>query len=197
VQWMMDTCKAWEQRTGLELESVQYGKMIIRDVNSYIAVSQDGTVKKRIGAYAYLTPMDDKMTRERQWHQNHSMLVCRKAAEAQMVHGIPVRKFIMNHSDPFDFMLSVKVPRSSRLLHGNEKVQNTSRFYVSIDGENLTKIMPGLKDGPERHFSVQSGWRVTLVNDVGHFRWDNINWLYYITESEKLVIDEQSSTVRG
>lgn len=193
VDFMKAVCKAWEDHTALQLESAQYDAMFIRDVNSYIAVKTGGKGIKRIGAYAYQTYFDDPHTRERQWHQDHSALVVRKAAEAQMVHGVPVEDFIMGHRDAFDFMLSVKVPRSSRLMHGNAQVQNTSRYYISTNGSHLTKIMPGLKGGAERHMSVESGWTTTLCNDAAAFRWDNVNWLYYINEAKKLVIDEPSS----
>ena len=197
VEWMKEVAKAWEQRTGLELESVQYAAMFIRDVNSYIAVKKNGKGIKRIGAYAYITPLEDPTTRELGWHKDHSNRVSIMAAEAQMVHGVSVDEFVRNHRDPFDFMLSVKVPRSSRLMHGDERAQNTSRYYVSTDGAQLTKFMPGLKGGPEREFAVQKGWTTTLANDARAFRWNNVNWLYYINEAKKLVIDESSSGMSG
>lgn len=185
---MRSICSQWEIDTGLELESARYSSMYIRDVNSYIAVKHGGGVK-RIGAYAYQTWFDDPGTRERQWHQDHSALVVRKAAEAAMLHGTDVEKFIMNHRDPFDFQLSVKVPRSSRLTWGEKPIQNTTRYYVSTSGEHLTKIMPPLKGSDqERHFAVEKGWRVTPTNDMAAFEWVNVNWLYYITEAKKLVI---------
>ena len=197
VEWMKEVAKAWEARTGLELESVQYEAMFIRDVNSYIAVKKGGKSIKRIGAYAYQTPLENPTTRELGWHKDHSNRVSIMAAEAQMVHGVSVEDFIMKHRDPFDFMLSIKVPRSSRLMHGQARVQNTSRYYVSTDGAHLTKFMPGLKDGPEREFAVQKGWTTTLTNDARAFRWDNVNWLYYINEARKLVIDEPGSGMSG
>lgn len=183
-----ETCGRWETHTGLELESVDYSAMHIRDVNSYIAVKTDGSVK-RIGAYAYETPHDNPHTRERQWHQDHSALVVRKAAEAALVRGEDVAEFIRAHRDPFDFMLSVKVPRSSTLAFGDTRVQNTTRYYVSTDGAALTKTMPPLKGKTEpRDFAVEKGWTVTIVNDAADFRWSNVNWLYYIEESRKLLI---------
>lgn len=197
VDWMKEVAKAWEARTGLELESVQYQAMFIRDVNSYIAVKKGGKSIKRIGAYAYETPLENPTTRELGWHKDHSNRVSIMAAEAQMVHCVSVEDFIMKHRDPFDFMLSVKVPRSSRLMHGDARVQNTSRYYVSTDGAHLTKFMPGLKDGPEREFAVQKGWTTTLTNDARAFRWDNVNWLYYVNEARKLVIDEPGSGMSG
>lgn len=189
VQWMKDVCRQWEGHTGLTLESAQYDTMIIRDVNSYIARTTSGKLK-RIGAYAYTTPLEDPRTRERQWHQDHSMLIVRKAAEAHMLHGTDIAQFLFDNLDPWAFMKSVKVPRSSRLLHGAAQIQNTSRYYVSTDGAPLTKIMPPLPGKTdERSIGVETGWRVTIVNDASAFRWDNLNWYYYVNEARKLVID--------
>ena len=118
------------------------------------------------------------------------MLVVRRAAEAAMVHGRSVEDFIFAHRDPWDFMLSVKVPRSSYLMHGDRRVQNTTRYYVSTDGAPLIKHMPPLKGQTAyREMGVQAGWTVTDVNDASAFRWDNVNWYYYINEAKKLVID--------
>lgn len=178
----------WQSHTGLVLESVDYSMMCIRDVNSYLSVKKkDGSVK-RIGAYAYVTPIEDPFTRELGWHKDHSMRVVAMAAEAEMVRGIPVSEFIMNHQDPFDFMLSIKVPRSSRLEADGHTVQNTTRYYVSTRGVYLRKIMPGLKGGAERSFDVQKGWTVAICNDAAHFDWATVNYLYYIQEARKLLI---------
>jgi hypothetical protein len=182
------TCKHWETHTGLELEANDYAAMHIRDVNSYIAVTTKGK-RKRIGAYAYVTPHEDPYTRERQWHQDHSALVCRKAAEAAMVDGVDIIHYVMNHGQAFDFLMSIKVPKSSRLTIGGKPVQNTTRYYVSTDGGEMIKFMPPLKDKTdEREFAVEKGWRVSACNDLTSFRWDNVNWLYYIEEARKLVI---------
>ncbi len=182
-------CKWWQDYTLLTLEDVTYSAMMIRDVNSYMAVKKkDGSVK-RIGAYAYVTPLEDPYTRELAWHKDHSMRVVAMAAEAQMVRGIPIKDFIMGHRDPFDFMLSVKVPKSGRLEANGVPVQKISRYYMSTDGMELVKILQPLKDSTlERHFAIQKGWTVTLVNDADLFRWENLNWFYYIEEARKLLI---------
>jgi hypothetical protein len=117
------------------------------------------------------------------------MLVVRKAAEAQMVHGVPVEQFIDAHRDPFDFMLSVKVPRNGGLYHGEERIQNTTRYYVSTDGAGLVKTLPPLKGKTEpRRFDVQKGWTTTVVNDARRFDWSTVNWYFYHSEARKLLI---------
>lgn len=144
---------------------------------------------KRKGAYCYETFFDAGVGAELGWHKNHSALVVKRAAEAQMVHGVPVEKFIMEHRNPWDFMLSVKVQRSMRLYHGDTQVQNTSRYYISTCGAPLLKIMPPLKGKTEeREIGVEKGWNVTLVNDATLFDWNTINWIYYINEAKKLCL---------
>jgi len=106
-------CDWWQEFTGLSLEYADYSMMAIRDVNSYLSVSKDGYTK-RIGAYTHETQRENPATREVQWHKDHSALVVPKAAEAEMIHGVPVRDFIMNHADPYDFMLRSKVSGKTR-----------------------------------------------------------------------------------
>lgn len=180
-------CKRWETFTGLTLEFVNYRSMHIRDVNSYLAVKLDGSVK-RIGAYAYETPLENPYTRELGWHKDHSMRVVMRAAEAAMVHGTDLREFITTWRDPFDFMKSVKVPRNMRLMANGQQTQNICRYYVSTEGVHLTKIMPGLRGGPERESAIEKGWTVKIVNDADLFDWSTVNWLYYIEEARKLLI---------
>ena len=191
-------CKQWEDHTGLELEHVDYAAMHIRDVNSYMAVKPDGSIK-RIGAYAHERQLENPKTRERLWHKDHSALVVPKAAEAWLVHDVDIAEFIMSHRDPFDFMLSIKVPKGSRLeerwphLEEPVPVQSTTRYYVATDGCALTKVMPPLKGKTaERAIGVEKGWTVKVVNDATLFDWSNVNWLYYIEEAKKLTSWKQS-----
>lgn len=178
----------WQMVTGLELETAYYKSMHIRDVNNYIAVKTDGSIK-RIGAYAYETPIENPATRELGWHKDHSNRVVMKAAEAQMVHGTPVSDFVFNHRDQFDFMGYTKAGRGSHLEFGEEIVQSTCRFYVSTVGKEMTKVMPPLKGKTEpRRTAIQKGYTLKLVNDADEFDWQTVNWHYYITEARKLLI---------
>jgi hypothetical protein len=43
----------WQNKTRLRLEKAVYQRMIIRDVNNYIAIYEDGSLKTK-GAYFYL-----------------------------------------------------------------------------------------------------------------------------------------------
>ena len=152
IDTMKKICKWWENYTCLELESVIYKRMFIRDVNNYIGEYKDGKLKSK-GAYVHKSKESQgpKWTpSDMDWHQNHSSLVIPKAAEAALVHGKDIREFITNHDDIFDFMLRTKVGRSDNLIisdaAGNEReLQKITRYYISVDGGTLTKISPPTK----------------------------------------------------
>lgn len=202
-------CKWWEGCTHLELESAEYKRMFIRDVNNYIAVGVDGKVKRK-GAYEY----------ERGHHQNHSALVVPKATEIALLHSVPVEDAVYAHTDLMDYCLKVKAPVLE--LDGVGQ-QRTCRYYVSKTGGTLRAIKPppaGMRVGdfkkaqgvsnaaytavnqtgvhnPEIHTKnmsvyghatseVEKGWKVTVCNHMGHAV-APIDYSYYIDRVRKLV----------
>ena len=205
--------KEWEDLTKLTLESAEYNRMFIRDVNNYIAEYKDGSVKRK-GAYEY--KMD--------WHQNHSALVVPMAAEAYLLKGTDIAIFINNHEDVMDFMLRTKVRRSDILEWGGKEIQRVTRYYVSTDGEFLEKRSPPtgepgtykrknkLPDSyyykilkevgnerddrihtknksihEERTTGINTGWTVQTCNNISDSTFTDINYDYYIQETKKLV----------
>jgi len=141
-------CSWWQGVTGLELEEARYSRMFIRDVNNYLAeydiewfmeslskVFDEGDELKRKGAYEY----------DLEWHQNQGAMIVAKAAEAALVDGEDIRRYIETHPQPLDFMLRTKVPRESRLMWGEHQLQNITRYYISNQGYELSKVMPPVK----------------------------------------------------
>jgi hypothetical protein len=185
--WVNQVGQWWQDITGLELEGVQYNRMFIRDVNSYIGEYTDGKLKRK-GAYEH----------DLEWHKNHSSIIVAKAAEAALVHGQDIRDFIENHGDVMDFMLRTKVPRSSKLAlvdyESNDNIiQNVSRYYISVLGGDLVKIMPptpaAVKKGNtvDRRIGINTGWKVSICNDIRECQPENIEFDWYVKEAEKLV----------
>jgi hypothetical protein len=149
---------------------------------------------KRKGAYAYETPLDNPNTGEMGWNQNLSALVVPKVAEQALLYGAVIRDLVMQHTDIMDFMLRVKVPRTSFLVMVDDEgidhpLQNTTRYYVSTEGGQLMKIMPPLAKDPEkwRRIGVESGWKAQPCNDIAHAT-TPIDYEYYIQKIEKLVL---------
>ena len=154
--------KEWETLTGLTLENVEYSKMFIRDVNNYIAQDVKGKAKRK-GAYDFNLG----------WHQNHSALIIPKAASEFLINNTPVELYIRSHTDLHDFMLRTKIQRSHTLLWGGDKVQNTTRYYISTDGDILEKLLPAA--GPVGAFKRANGllesYYQSILSEVGE-HWD-------------------------
>jgi len=166
-------CRWWEQVTNLELEEALYSRMFIRDVNSYMAEYESGDLK-RIGAYAHITAEEDPGTRELPYHKDWSARIVAMAAEAALVRGEDIREFITSHGDTFDFFLRTKVPRSSTLEWGGEKVSNIVRYYISTDGKPLEKVMP--PNGPigeyKRANKLTNSYFNEVMVEIGNGVWD-------------------------
>jgi len=135
-----DILKQWEQITKLTLEDVIYKRLCIRDVNNYIGIFDNGKIKRK-GVYEY---------ENLGWHQNQSMLIVPKAAERALLYNENYEQFIQQHDDIYDFMLRVKVNRTSKLFSGDQQIQNTTRYYISTDGERLFKHMPPIASSTKK-----------------------------------------------
>jgi hypothetical protein len=80
------------------LEKAVYQRMIIRDVNNYIAIYEDGSLKTK-GAYSY----------DLQLHQNFSGLVIAKVAQQVLLDNVDIRDTLLEewHKDSSQFMLKI------------------------------------------------------------------------------------------
>lgn len=174
---------AWQERTGLNLEEAIYKAMMIRDVNNYIGVFEDGSTKRK-GAYEWKAG----------WHQNAGGLVIPKVAEKVLVEGAPIRQTVQQWPDIMDFMLRTKVPRSSYLAiewdgQQPQQLQNITRYYIAEGGGRLFKWMPPLKGKTEwRKIGVESGWGVQPCNDIKDAGKLPVDFDYYVREVEKLCL---------
>jgi hypothetical protein len=159
--------------------------MCVADVNSYIAKTVDGKVKRK-GRYEY----------DVEWHQNASSLVVPKVAEKVLLEGAKLVPTLRQWGDVMDFMERVKVPRSSLLVgadeDGERPLENMQRYYASTEGVYLFKYMPPLAKKPFewRRFSVLAGQLVRPCNDLRELDGQliNIDYHWYEKEIEKLTL---------
>lgn len=179
--------KRWENLTGLTMESGTYSKMFIRDVNNYIAVTVDGEVKTK-GAYE-VQPFE-----KLGWHKDHSMMIVPIAVREYLVNGVDYKKTIVEHTDKFDFCLSVKLPRAYRLMTVDEfgnhnRIQNTTRYYpVTKGGVGLIKEMPPVEGKTEvRITKIEDGKMFKVCNDMRHFTFDDIDYSYFFEKCKELI----------
>lgn len=168
-------CREWEKLTCLVLEDVDYKRMFIRDVNNYIAEAADGELKLK-GAYWTPDALDyDNSISEAQppaWHKDLGNLVSTRAAVAHMVHGVAIEDFIRYSRNPYDFMCRIKIPKSNRLLWGDDQIQPTTRYFVSKGGKPLVKHSPpkGKEGAPKRANGVSEA-EYKRVMEANNWQW--------------------------
>ena len=127
--------KVWEAETKLELEQVKYKSMFIRDVNNYIAVTEQGKVKRK-GAYNYPETLDDY---EGSWNKDYSMMAVQKAVSLCLVDGLNPEVALRLITDPYDFCIRAKTPSGADIFLGDKVMPKTVRYFVSTNGQPMVK----------------------------------------------------------
>lgn len=159
INQFQNICKNWEKKHKLILEENEYEKIIIRDVNNYIAYYKDKSkLPKTKGCFEI----------DKELHKNHSMRIVRIALYNYYTHKIPIKETIKNHlkniNNPnntfknngiFDFCKSVK--KSSQVKEFRlktfedgkikyEKLKKTVRYFISNDKyQILEKVLYPIK----------------------------------------------------
>jgi hypothetical protein len=193
----MKVCAEWEKLTQLALEHDQYSKMVIRDVNNYMAITTKGKVKCK-GAFEWEDLSNKKVAT---FHKNKSFLIIPKAIYAFFVHGTKPEDFLDQNTDIFDYCGAVKAKAGwhfvdRRIVDGNlvnDKLQKIVRYYISNTGGKMVKCH---SDG--REIQVESGeWLQTTVNKLDASKaYDtyDINKKYYLEEIYKEIEGIQAVT---
>lgn len=104
-----DVAYEWEHRTGMGLEFDEFTRVYQKDVNNYVLVAADGSMKTK-GAYVKkLGPLD------------YDLAVVNKALVDFMVYGVPVEDTIAADDDLIDYQRVVKVSGKYKYgVHGHE-----------------------------------------------------------------------------
>lgn len=170
VQFFQLWCNEWEAQTGLKLEEVNYSKMFIRDVNNYIAVKTNGSVKRK-GAYWY--PITDQ-DYEGVWNKDFSNITAPKIAEQVMLNGWQIKDIIKLNHNPFDFMMRYKTSKGSKLMLNGFETQKTLRYYVSHAGGQLKKFYDpkGAIGDYKRKNGIPDEYYKRILSEIPAGTWD-------------------------
>lgn len=125
-----DTAYEWEHRTGMGLEFDEFTRVYQKDVNNYVLVAADGSMKTK-GAYVKkLGPLD------------YDLAVVNKALVEYMVHGVPVEDTIAADDDLIDYQRVVKVSGKYQYgVHGHERL--TDRCFRVFASTRVSDGMIG------------------------------------------------------
>lgn len=170
----------WQKLTKLELETNYYSKMIINDVNNYIAVYTNGKIKNK-----GLFEIDKAL------YKDNSMLIIPIALQNYYIDNIPIQQTIYSHTDIYNFCKRFKATEGwktqIRYVENNiehkQWEQKNVRYYISNKGVRLLKIH---KD--RREIDIESNQLCTVFNKYNNLEFNkyNINYNYYIKECNKI-----------
>ena len=193
-----EICKEWESITGLGLEYVAYSQMIIRDVNSYMAVSKkDGKVKRK-GTFK----LNSEMRKDGEYHKSFSQGVVPIALSEFYLNGKPVEETVMECKDVFEFTKMANTTGSwwaetFELINGVvtniEKHQKNNRYVVTNSGKRFRKCTykPDKETGEDKLHTTEyeSEKLVKILNEYKGETVEqlDINYQYYIDECYKII----------
>jgi hypothetical protein len=168
-----EICSKWEKAFGLKLEHSRYSKMIVRDINSYLAIKNNGDVKEK---GFFLT--------EPELYQDHSSLGIQKALKKYFVEGTPVQETI-RQAPIADLLIGARarVGKFNLIEIEDGKVvpktlQKNIRYYISKRGKPLQKVSDKKKEIVAKKITLFNEW-VEGPYDVDH------QW--YIKECYKII----------
>ncbi len=181
-QKYLDICAEWEKTTKLQLEHDEYKKMILADVNNYIAINTAGKSKCK-GRFEFS---------DLALHKNKSFLIIPKAIYNYFVNDIPPEKYLADNRNIFDYCGGVKIKGDWEFVqtcvkNGEvtyEKLQPTLRYYVSEKGCKIVKR--NIHD--KREIQLESGrWMQELFINYEKKDWKDyhVDDRYYLEAIEK------------
>ena len=136
-----DVAYEWEHRTGMGLEFDEFTRVYQKDVNNYVLVAADGSMKTK-GAYVKkLGPLD------------YDLAVVNKALVDYMVHGVPVEDTIAADDDLVDYQRVVKVSGKYKYgVHGHERLTDKCfRVFASTrESDGMVGRVKAGKAKPEK-----------------------------------------------
>jgi hypothetical protein len=182
----MEICERWEKLTQLKLEHGTYQKLVLGDVNNYIAINELSEVSKDVydklkkeQSYDVFEERDGKFYyanvkakgrfefNNLALHKNRSFLIIPKAIYHHFVFGVEPEAYMKINQDIFDYCGGVKIKGNWKFVEHHvemgsyvkDELQHTLRYYISKAGSKIIKT--NLSDN--REIQVEAGpWMQTV-----------------------------------
>lgn len=175
----LEACNDQMKMTKLELEFNYYKKMIIRDVNNYIAVSTNNKIKQK-GIFEI----------DLAYHKKSSFRIIPLALTSHFVFGRSYVQYIQDDKNILNFVGGVKKKEDFDLIYTvlkngsfvNTKLQKVTRYYAS---KSNSVLMKHYKDG--RKIQVHAKTNIKVLQELPEEFPSDVNKQYYIRETRKII----------
>ena len=164
----------WEYDTGFTTERTPYKALYSMSVNTYIAIKEDGKVKRK-GPLS--DPWEDGDLRV-QMSKNPQMTICSAAVVAYLKDGIPLQDTIHNSDDPKRFLTLIRA-NNGGYWRGNY-LGKSIRYYWSLSGSPIVNKTGGRIPKTEGARPL-----IELPDKLPR----DLDYLRYCDEAYKLLVD--------
>lgn len=169
-----ELCAHWELLTGLELEENLYDKLIIRDVNNYIAVDVKGKAKRK-GVFEIYDDITEAGGKPHSYHKTPNATIIPQALFDYYVNDTPIRDTIEGCNDIFEFCFGIKkrkgfeywlISADGGVIDIEKRDDRVLRYFISPNGANIYKFW---KDERKNNIqAVNKGQLVSLAMNIGN-----------------------------
>lgn len=190
-------CVKWQEQSMISLDRDNISEIIQRDVNNYIEVQTDGSMKVKGGTLVR------GVSKAGAFSINNQAPIMSKALIEYLVHGTPISDTIGSCTDPLEFQLickaSHKYDGAYHEVNGERiSVQMCNRVYATCDkkygvlyktqGEKWQKQVAGTIGLPE-HCIVDNKNKISIDEIDKQWYIDNtyINALKFVKTDDKVV----------
>jgi hypothetical protein len=214
----LSVCKEWEELTKLQLEHDEYEKLVLFDVNNYIALNTSKEVSKEYWLeskkenpefvykevdgkyYVGKTKTKGRFELRKALHKNHSYQVITEGIYNFFIHDIKPEDYLESNKNILDYcgltrtntdwVFKFKHVKNGEIVTSD--LQKTLRYYNSISGGKILKL--NKVDG--RVQKVEAGkWMQTIFNKHVEKPFEDygIDKRYYIQKikNELLSLDKE------
>ncbi|UVY47874.1 MAG: DNA polymerase family B [Bacteriophage sp.] len=166
-----DVVYEWEQRTGMKMDFDTYiGTIYQKDVNNYLLIDRKtGAVKAKGG---YVMKLNDL---------SYDLPIINKALVDYMIHGIPVRRTIMECQDLREFQLVSRISsKYTHILYGDKPIKEKCiRVFASNNPADpgvkkvhaVRKTTAKLTNSPEHCFIFNDDVKSVPIPDKLDRQW--------------------------
>lgn len=178
-------CKEWQERTGFELEEDCISEIIQKDVNNYIEVAIDGSVKIKGGVLVRGVPPAGA------FKVNNNATIVAQAIVDYFVKNIPVERTIRECKDILAFQLVAKASsKYAGAVHVvNEQyipVQRCNRVYATKEVQYGTLFLIEREGGYRKIAGLPDH---CIIDNDNHLTIDSVDRDWYIDLAKRYVKD--------
>ncbi|MCC3867826.1 hypothetical protein K0039_06370 [Terrisporobacter mayombei] len=136
VNKYLQICQEWSERTKMNLDHDFIRKIIQKDVNNYVYVKEDNSIKSK-GAYVKKLSLVD-----------NDLFIVNKAIKEKLINNVEIEKTINDSNDLMDFQKCVKITgKYSHAVYGRENINlKVLRVFASKSSSD-NAIMKMKSDG--------------------------------------------------